>query len=87
MFGRVVARVPVRRVPEAVDRLLAHYAANKADGESPRAFFQRLDAASAARLIDDLTALTEESAAPEDFVDVGSSVAFEVVTLDGECSQ
>ncbi|MBI1946110.1 MAG: nitrite/sulfite reductase [Deltaproteobacteria bacterium] len=87
VFGRVVARVPVRRVPQAIDRLLDHYAATRHADESPRAFFQRLDPAAAARLIEDLTVLTEENAAPEDFVDVGSSVAFQVVTLDGECSQ
>jgi sulfite reductase (ferredoxin) len=86
-FGRLVAKVPARRVPEAVDRLIAHCAAHRGASESPRAYFQRLNLKEARRLVADLADLNEQNARAEDFVDLGSSVKFEVVALDGECAQ
>jgi sulfite reductase beta subunit-like hemoprotein len=86
-FGRLVAKLPVRRVPEAVDRLIAHCDAHRRAEESPRAYFQRLDLQEARALVRDLADLDGQSARPEDYVDLGSSVKFEVVALDGECAQ
>jgi sulfite reductase beta subunit-like hemoprotein len=86
-FGRLVAKVPARRIPEAVDRLIAHCEQRRAPDEEPRAFFQRLDLQEARRLLADLTELTEANTQPEDFIDPGSSVEFNVVELDGECAQ
>ena len=37
-------------------------------------------------LLADLEALTPENATPTDFVDLGEDEAFEVGTLEGECS-
>lgn len=84
-FGRLVARIPARKIPEAVDRLIAHYDA-RGGGESPRDFFRKLDLAEAKKLVGDLAELNESTAKPEDFIDLGSTVQFKVVAGDGECA-
>jgi sulfite reductase (NADPH) hemoprotein beta-component len=86
-FGRLVGKVPARRVAQAVDRLVAHFEANRSPGETQRAFFQRLSLKDAQKLIADLTEIDLASAKPEDFVDLGSEAAFKVVEMDGECAQ
>lgn len=83
-FGRLVARIPARKIPLAVDRLIAHYEATAQEGESPRMFFRRMELAEAKKLVAGLAELTEATATPEDFVDLGSSVAFKVVAGEGE---
>src|SRR5262245_58809715 len=42
-FGRIAAKVPARRLPEAVDRLIALYAAAGPTGRAARAFFPPLE--------------------------------------------
>ena len=42
-FGRIAAKVPARRIPEAVDRLVALYTAEGGPGETARSFFRRLE--------------------------------------------
>ncbi|GAC1595114.1 MAG: nitrite/sulfite reductase [Myxococcales bacterium] len=86
-FGKFVGKVPARRVPEAVDRLLARFESERGPGETQRAFFERLPIAEAQRLIDDLTSIDAQTARPEDFIDLGSEAAFKVVEMDGECAQ
>jgi sulfite reductase (NADPH) hemoprotein beta-component len=86
-FGKLIGKVPARRVPAAVDRLMARYQADRAPGETQRAFFERLPLADAQRLVEDLTEIDLETATPEDFIDLGSETAFKVVELDGECAQ
>jgi sulfite reductase (NADPH) hemoprotein beta-component len=86
-FARLVGRVPARRVPEAIDRLIAHFDQHRVAGETARAFFQRLEVPVAKTLLADLIELKESDAKPEDFIDLGSSVEFKVVDLDGECAQ
>lgn len=86
-FGRLVGKVPARRVAAAIDRLVAHFESRRTPGETQRAFFQRLDVKEAAGLLRDLTEIDLASAKPEDFVDLGSEAAFKVVEMDGECAQ
>jgi sulfite reductase beta subunit-like hemoprotein len=71
-FGRLAAKVPARRVPQAVERLVALYAAERREGEGAPAFFQRLPperAKAALRGLDDLGA---GPVPPEDLVDPGT---------------
>ena len=86
-FGKLVGKVPARRVPEAVDRLIARFETARAPGETQRAFFERLPLAEAQHLIEDLTEIDLQTATSEDFVDLGSAAAFTVVELEGECAQ
>jgi sulfite reductase (NADPH) hemoprotein beta-component len=85
-FGRTAARVPARRVPEAVERLIALYSAEKMVAETPAAFFRRLSPERAKALLGDLEEVRESDARPEEFVDLGEDHAFVVETMAGECA-
>lgn len=85
-FGRLAATIPARRVTEAVERLVALYRAAAADGETPTAFFQRIDLDAIRGVLAGIDRLTPESARPEDFVDLGDDSAFRPEVMDGECS-
>ena len=83
-FGRLSAKLPARRVPAAVKRLIALADAEKAPGESYEAFLGQLPAARVSALLQDL----EELRAPEaqDFVDLDEQKAFAVELSEGECA-
>ena len=85
-FGRLAAKVPARRVPQALDRLVRLYAAEKLDGETPLAFFRRLEVAKVKTLVADLETLTADTAADEDYIDLAETTAFRPETTDGECA-
>jgi sulfite reductase (ferredoxin) len=85
-FGRLAAKVPARRVPQALDRLVRLYAAEKSDGETPLAFFRRLEVARVKTLVADLELMTPESAAEDDYIDLAETTAFRPETTDGECA-
>ncbi|MCC7417048.1 MAG: nitrite/sulfite reductase [Acidobacteria bacterium] len=85
-FGRLAAKIPARRVPAAVERLIALYAREKAPGESAPDFFARVDLAVVKRTLGDLERLASDQAEPADFVDLGEASAFNPLVMDGECS-
>jgi len=85
-FGRLAAKVPARRVPEVVERLVALYSAERDTGESPVAFFRRVDVGLVKSALADLEAITAADAVPEDFVDLGEDTQFKVEAQEGECS-
>ena len=69
-FARVIAKVPARRVPDAVERLLLLYAAGRRPGETAREYLRRLPLADASAAIGELAVLDEASASAEDYQDV-----------------
>ncbi len=83
-FGRLAAKVPARRVAEAVRRLADLAAREASPGETPEDFLARVDPERISALLADLETL--EHPAPEDFVDLGEQKAFEVQTSEGECA-
>ncbi len=85
-FGRIAGKVPARRVPQALERLVEMYSAEKLPGETPLAFFSRIEPAKVTAKIKDLTELDAASATPEDFIDLGENKAFEIVEMEGECA-
>jgi sulfite reductase (NADPH) hemoprotein beta-component len=85
-FGRTVAKVPARRVPQALERLIELYRAEAAPGESPAAFFRRVDPATAKALLADLEQLQPGDAQPADFVDLGEDAEYRAEVMEGECS-
>jgi sulfite reductase beta subunit-like hemoprotein len=85
-FGRIAGKVPARRAAAAIERLVEMYTAEKQPGETPLAFFTRIEPAKVTARIKDLTELDAASAKPEDFVDLGENKAFEVVEMEGECA-
>src|SRR5262245_22430545 len=85
-FGRLAAKVPARRIPEVVDRLIDLYARGKADGESAPSFFARVDLGVVKALLGDLERLQSADAVESDFIDLGEASAFAPEVMDGECS-
>jgi sulfite reductase beta subunit-like hemoprotein len=84
-FGKLAAKIPARRIPEALERLAALHLAERRPGEDAGAFFAR-EHARAARLLAPLEALRLEDARPEHFVEPGSTEPFQPATQDGECA-
>lgn len=84
-FGRQVIKVPARRVPEAVARLVRAYALERAEGQSPADFYRRLPAETVTRLLGDLAAL-DVSTPDEVFLDLGEAQGFRVAIGEGECA-
>jgi sulfite reductase beta subunit-like hemoprotein len=85
-FARTAAKIPARRIPTAVERLLALYASERLPAESAPAFFARLDLARVKSELADLEALAEADATSSDFVDLGEAGEFNPEVMDGECS-
>jgi sulfite reductase beta subunit-like hemoprotein len=85
-FGRVAAKVPARRAPEALERLIALYRDQHAPEETAGAFFRRIDFAVVKKTLADLEPLPAEQAQPQDFIDLGEDTEYKHVVLDGECS-
>jgi len=85
-FGRLAAKLPARRVPEALERLLDLYRAERRDGESATAFFGRVEVPRVKAVVADLEALAPETAQPPDFIDLGEDHAYVVDVQEGECS-
>lgn len=85
-FGRVVSKVPVRRLTAAIDRLLTLYQERRTPGESLGAFFRRIPSAIATDALKDLAELGAQETTADDWVDLGETQAFETVVMDGECA-
>jgi sulfite reductase (NADPH) hemoprotein beta-component len=85
-FGRLTAKIPARRVPEAIQRLVQLYQQERTARETATAFFARVDQAQARAVLADLEPLTLADARPEDFIDPGDDRAFVPDVQEGECS-
>jgi sulfite reductase (ferredoxin) len=87
-FGkRLKQRLPAKRVPEAIERWIRHYEANRNEGEEWGAFVERVDTP-------ELEALVKELSLPVDFgletmntfIDWNRDVPFQVIRGEGECA-
>jgi sulfite reductase beta subunit-like hemoprotein len=86
-FGKVVAKIPARRIGEAAVRLVDLYREQReSDTEDLGAFYRRIHPSIAADRLKDLAELKANETAPDDFIDLGESQAFDPVVMDGECS-
>jgi sulfite reductase beta subunit-like hemoprotein len=85
-FGRLAAKIPARRLPEAVDRLIALCAGERAPGQSAAHFFQSVDLSRVKAVLAPLEPLSEGNARPEDFVDLGEMQDFRPEIQEGECA-
>ena len=85
-FGRLAAKIPARRAPLALERLIGLYQRERVADEAPTAFFQRVGLADVKSVIADLEPLTEETALPEDFIDLGETDTYSPEVMDGECA-
>lgn len=85
-FGRLAAKIPARRLPEAIDRLIDLYVKDRHDQETASAYFGRVDAGRVKAALSDLERLSLADAVPADFVDLGEEQAFAPEVQEGECS-
>jgi sulfite reductase (NADPH) hemoprotein beta-component len=84
-FGTLTAKVPARRVPEALETLTGLYLAERRPGEAAGPFFARSQARAAAALAP-LEELRVEDARADDFVEPGATEPFRPDTQEGECA-
>jgi sulfite reductase (NADPH) hemoprotein beta-component len=85
-FARLAAKIPARRIPDVVERLIAMYARDREAGEGAASFFGRVELERIRVELADLERLAPGDAAADDFVDLGESEEFAPVIMDGECS-
>jgi sulfite reductase (NADPH) hemoprotein beta-component len=86
-FGRLAAKVPARRVPEVLDRLVALYELDRQHGESATAFFGRVDLPKVKGALADLEQMSENTADAQDYIDLGEDTEFRPETQEGECAR
>ena len=86
-FGKVVSKVPVHRLTDAVDRLLALYRDQReSPAEDLGAFFRRVPHAAATEALKDLAQLLPNEVTQDDLIDLGENQTFNPEVMDGECS-
>jgi sulfite reductase (NADPH) hemoprotein beta-component len=85
-FGRLAAKVPARRIPEVVERLIDLYASDRRPDESATDFFERVDVERVKEVLIPLEQITAEDAVPDDYIDLAEAGEFAPVVMEGECS-
>jgi sulfite reductase beta subunit-like hemoprotein len=84
---RLKARLPAKRVPEAVERWLRFYQAERADGEQFRAFVDRVGTQQFEQRVKDLTMPIEFNLDNmNQFIDWNREAPFQVQRGEGECA-
>src|SRR5579859_6117899 len=84
---RLKARLPAKRVPEAVERWVRYYEAERSEGEQFNAFVDRVGAAEFETRVKDLTMPIEFNLENmSHFIDWSRSGPFEVIRGEGECA-
>jgi len=88
VFGaRLKARLPAKRVPDAVERWIRHYEAERNDGENFRDFAERIGTAPFEELVSDLKLPVEFNAENLlHFIDWNRSEPYKVERGEGECA-
>lgn len=69
-FGKIVTRIPLRKIPAALERLIGLYTADKRPGEGADAFFARVDPAAVKASLAGLEELTLDEVTPDDYFDL-----------------
>ncbi len=87
-FGtRLKLRLPSKRVPDAIERWIGHYEANRQEGEEWNDFAERVGTAELEGLVKDLSMPVDFGLETMNtFIDWNRNVPFEVVRGEGECA-
>ncbi|MGH2986280.1 MAG: nitrite/sulfite reductase [Solirubrobacterales bacterium] len=88
VFGhRLKVRLPAKRVPDAVERWIRHYEAERSDGETFNAFVERVGTGEFEGLIKDLALPAEFNLETmTQFIDWNRSEPYKVERGEGECA-
>jgi sulfite reductase beta subunit-like hemoprotein len=85
--ARLKARIPSKRVPEAVERWVRFYESDREDGEEFNAFAERVGTAAFEERVKDLAMPAEFNLENMNlFIDWTKNVPFEVIRGEGECA-
>ncbi len=85
--ARLKARIPSKRVPDAVERWIRFYESDRNEGEEFNAFAERVGTAAFEEQVKDLAMPAEFNLENMNvFMDWGKDVPFEVVRGEGECA-
>ncbi len=87
-FGqRLKLRLPAKRVPEAIERWIHHYEANRNEGEPWGAFCARVGTGELEALVKELSMPVDFSLETmNEFIDWNRNAPFEVIRGEGECA-
>jgi sulfite reductase (NADPH) hemoprotein beta-component len=85
-FGRLTSKVPARRIPEVVERLIDLYTKERNADETAPDFFRRVSVERVRLELADLERLTQAQAVPTDYVDLAEAAEFAPEVMDGECA-
>jgi sulfite reductase (ferredoxin) len=87
-FGtRLKLRLPSKRVPDAIERWIGHYEANRQEGEEWNDFAERVGTAELEGLVKDLSMPVDFGLeSMNTFIDWNRNVPFEVIRGEGECA-
>ncbi len=86
VFGKRLLRVPARRAPEAVKRLMQLYEQQRQADEPFAAFVDRIGLEILQRALADLADVSSAATQPELFVDLGETDPFVLEAGKGECA-
>jgi ferredoxin-nitrite reductase/sulfite reductase (ferredoxin) len=86
VFGAQVVKIPAKRVPAAVLRLVDRYATDRFEGESFRVYLRRLKADEIKTMLADLVDIDPAVAKDDEFLDFDAQNGFVVETRAGECA-
>ncbi|HEX2905573.1 MAG TPA: nitrite/sulfite reductase [Phototrophicaceae bacterium] len=87
VFGTPVTSIPARRVPEAVERVLALYRAGRCDvAETFLAWVDRVGPASLKNQFEDLRSLPDPDTASKLYQDWGQTTTFKLQVKEAECA-
>ncbi|MFQ5804132.1 MAG: nitrite/sulfite reductase [Candidatus Methylomirabilales bacterium] len=85
-FGRPTLRVPAKNIPNAIDKILGMYKANRTNGEPLNAFLERFGPKQVEESLAEFTRIPSYEEAPDGFQDWGEEKVFELKTGVGECA-
>lgn len=86
-FGKVVSKVPVHRLTDALDRLVTLYRDQReSPTESLGAFYRRVPPALATEALRDLAEMLPNQTTEQDYIDLGEHTAFAPEVMEGECA-
>jgi sulfite reductase beta subunit-like hemoprotein len=87
MGTRLKVRLPARRVPDAVERWLRHYEAERTEGEEFNPFVERVGTAVMEELVKDLALPVEFGLQTmNQFIDWQRREPYQVIRGEGECA-
>ncbi len=85
-FGTRVARVPSKRAPEAIKKMIDHYRENRTGGEGFVEFVDRVGPKSFDPLLDEFKEVGPIHEDIQMYMDWGKEELFQVIRGEGECS-